>query len=632
MRRRRRPAKTLRSAGPNPASRVNPKRAWGTVNVLAIIMMLGIAVLLFGPYFGPGVVHIDLEAAVPGAPAASPSGDEAAPAPAPDAPEAPEKSGKRHKASKTAAADDDTPAKAKEAKEGKEGKESKAAIKADRLAEDQFFDAQGVVPYFKVEFLPEEWEYIRKDPRRYAEATMTEGDDPKLYKGVAVKLKGSAGSFQNADARPGLSISMNKYQKAERWNGFLKWHLNNGVQDNSFLNEQISCEMARKAGVPASRCAHALLKWQGRDLGLYVFKEAFDRDFLAKFFKNTEGDLYDGGFVADVHVDMEKDQGDRLRRDNIKELVAACQEGDPKKRWERLEKIVDIDEFLSFIAIEAIVCHWDGYNFNRNNYRVYFDADSGKAVFFLHGTDQTFGDANFPITRDSGAMVGQAILSNPEWKKGYREHVQKIYDEVLKPIDWPARVVEVGEKVKAALALRDPNAAKEYQNRINEARGRVASRIQAVAKQLGNVPKPFNFDQKGMVKLGGDGWNQEGTAAALDGAVVDGRPCFHIRADGETTGSWRKTVTLGPGKYRFTGRLRTTGVVATLGNSGAGAGVRISGGTRIGINGISGDSQWKEVTYDFESPGGDVVLVAELRASKGEVWFERDSFRLQQAR
>ena len=175
MRRRRRPAKTLRSAGPNPASRVNPKRAWGTVNVLAIIMMLGIAVLLFGPYFGPGVVHIDLEAAVPGAPAASPSGDEAAPAPAPDAPEAPEKSGKRHKASKTAAADDDTPAKAKEAKEGKEGKESKAAIKADRLAEDQFFDAQGVVPYFKVEF-PPEWEYMGKDPRRYAEATMMEDD------------------------------------------------------------------------------------------------------------------------------------------------------------------------------------------------------------------------------------------------------------------------------------------------------------------------------------------------------------------------------------------------------------------------------------------------------------------------
>src|SRR4051812_24419814 len=229
-----------------------------------------------------------------------------------------------------------------------------------------------------------------------------------IFEGVAVKCKGSAGSFQQPDQRPGLTIFMNKYRGAERGRGFLKFHLNNGAQDNGFLNEQISCEMARAAGVPASRCAHALVKWQGRDLGLYVFKEAFDVDFLSHFYKNPEGDLYDGGFVQEISMNTEKDQGEPMQKENLRELIAASQEPNQEKRWARLEKILDVDEYLAFTAIESITCHWDGYNFNRNNYRFYFDATTGKAQFFLHGTDQTFGDVNYPVTRDSGSLVGGA--------------------------------------------------------------------------------------------------------------------------------------------------------------------------------------------------------------------------------
>ncbi|HEY2342864.1 MAG TPA: CotH kinase family protein [Chthoniobacteraceae bacterium] len=378
------------------------------------------------------------------------------------------------------------------AKKKTEKKLEKAQVEADREAQDEFFEKQEV-PYFKFDFIPEEWEYIHQDSRRFAECTMTDGNNPNLWKGVAIKLKGGAGSFRGPDDKPGLTISMAKYQKAERWRGFLRWHLNNGVQDTSFLNEQISCEIARRAGVPASRCAHALVKWQGRDLGLYVFKESFDRDFLAKFYKNTEGDLYDGGRdPADLRMEMDKDLGDPLRRDNLKELIGACQEGDQKKRWDRLEKILDVDEFISLSAIEAIVCHWDGYNFKANNYRVYFDADTGKASFWLHGTDQTFGTsdqygsaaANWPVMQQPSSMVGRAVMSNPVWKQAYRDRVRKIYNDILKPIDWPARAVEVGKKAKAAIALYDARNANEYESRIKDAHDRIAYRIAEIGRQL----------------------------------------------------------------------------------------------------------------------------------------------------
>jgi spore coat protein H len=402
---------------------------------------------------------------------------------------------KEHKSAKAGQENTDEAARPKAEK-----KAEKAQLAKDRLQQDEFFEKQDFVPYFKFDFLPEEWDYIHKDPRRFAECTMSEGDDPELWKGVAVKLKGAA-SFQGPDGKPGLTISMAKFQKAERWHGFLKWHLNNGVQDNTFLNEQMSCEIARRAGVPASRCAHALVKWQGRDLGLYVFKESFDRDFLAKFYRNTNGDIYDGGqSPADLRLGMDKDQGDRLREDNVKELMAACRESDPKKRWERLEKILDVDEYISFTAVEAIVCHWDGYNFKTNNYRVYFDADTGKASFWIHGTDQTFGTSDqnnhaedMSLFADPISMVGQAVMSNPVWKQAYHDRVRKIYKEVLEPFDWPAHVVEVGEKFKAAIALHDPQRAADYEKRITEAHDRMAYRIAGIARQLGepvNAAKP----------------------------------------------------------------------------------------------------------------------------------------------
>ncbi len=125
----------------------------------------------------------------------------------------------------------------------------------------------------------------------------------------------------------------------------------------------MSCEIAR-AEVWMFRprvVLHALVKWQGRDLGLYVFGGVFRPRFSrGNLYKNTNGDLYDGGQSPnDIHPEMDKEQGDRLRRDNIKELMAACQERDQTKRWEP-KSTDDLKEYISLAAVEALVCHWDG--------------------------------------------------------------------------------------------------------------------------------------------------------------------------------------------------------------------------------------------------------------------------------
>jgi spore coat protein H len=492
---------------------------------------------------------------------------------------------------------------------------------------DDFF--KGSILILKFDFEPEEWENLKKDHRRYAECRMSvlapDGKSVKTYKGVAVKLKGSAGSFRGPDDQPGLTISLNKFKGAERFHGMSKFHLNNGVQDPTFLREAIAGEMGRMAGVPVSRCTHALVSWKDRKPALYVFKEAFTKEFFPEFFKGPAGSLYDGGAGNEIGPNLEKDEGDPVDRADIKELLAACQEPDASKRWPRLEKSLDVDRFISFLAMESILCHWDGYNFARNNYRVYFDGQSKRAAFFLHGLDQTFGDPNFPVLRDPGATVGQVVLSNPEWKARYRERSEQIYETVLKPIDWGARVEALGEKVRAALAAQNEQKAKEYVAQVKATRQLVENRIAAVGKQLAAIPKPFKFDPNGFTKVDPTGWRKEGSGAEAAETQVDGKPALHIHAIGESSASWRKNLALPAGRYRLQARARTAGVVSPPDQ---GAGLRISGANRATQNAATGDTPWKELQFEFDAPGGDVVLVAELKASKGDAWFDRESFQL----
>jgi hypothetical protein len=124
------------------------------------------------------------------------------------------------------------------------------------------------------------------------------------------------------------------------------------------------------------------------------------------------------------------------------------------------------------------------------------------------------------------------------------------------------------------------------------------------------------------------GWRIEGDGAEHDEVKFDGKACLHLRADGETNLSWRKQLSLEAGHYRFEARVRTHAVDPVKTDSGEGVGLRISGANRTDKNAAAGDTPWRPVAYEFETDGGDVVLVAELRATKGDAWFDKGSLRL----
>src|SRR5437016_389930 len=223
----------------------------------------------------------------------------------------------------------------------------------------------GPVLRLRIEIAPGELAALRRDSRSYVPAALREGS--QVYPKVGIHLKGSTGSFRGLDDKPALTLSFGKFAPGQRFHGLRKIHLNNSVEDPSYLNEALGSELFRSAGVPAPRVMHALVELNGRALGLYVLKEGFTRDFLGLHFQRTHGNLYQPGTGHDVDENLARISGDGPEDlADLKALAAAAQEPDLERRWERLGQTLDLSRFISFMAMEVMTCHRDGYCLARN--------------------------------------------------------------------------------------------------------------------------------------------------------------------------------------------------------------------------------------------------------------------------
>ena len=481
-----------------------------------------------------------------------------------------------------------------------------------------FFES-GRVPHIRIEIVKTNMESLRRDARKYVPATLRDGDT--VYTNVAIRLKGAAGSFRPVDDHPALTLNFDKYVDGQNFHGLDKMHLNNSVQDPSYMTELICGELFVAAGVPAARTSHARVELNGRDLGLYVLKEGFDKKFLKRHFKDPNGNLYDGGFLREITEPLELDSGKDNGYADLKALARAAQTPDPSARMAALEKVLDVERFLSFMAMEVITWDWDGYPMKHNNYRVYSDPGSGKIVFIPHGMDQMFWQPQGDIFPNFDGLVARAIITTPDGRKRYRDRLGTLITNVYDVAKITNRMQEVQARIR-------PIAGRRIDGIIADLRNRVVARRDYVAQQLAiPEPKPLQFDSNGEALVAA--WHQKIQMGNAQHSATDEQLNIKVNQRGETIASWRARVSLEPGRYRFTARAQSTDLSALNDEKGSGAGIRISGTQQARGNKLSGTSAPKDLAFDFTAPGGEVELICELRATRGEVAFDRSSLKLQ---
>jgi spore coat protein H len=509
--------------------------------------------------------------------------------------------------------------------------------------EDLF--AGGSIPRIKIEVPAKSIERLRGKgwswgwggptrERPEVEATVVEGG--QVYTNVALHLKGSAGSFQPVDSKPGITLNFDKFVKGQTFHGLQKISLNNSVQDPSFSSEKICRELFNAAGVPAPRADYATVELNGRKLGLYVLLEGYNKQFLKRHFKSAKGNFYDGGFLKDVDSPLNPNATDAgADGADLRELARAAKAGTGTNRFAKLEKVLDMDRFITFMAMEVLVCHWDGYCMNKNNYRVYHDMDVDRMMFMPHGMDQVFGvmmvQASMPVRPPFQGSVARAVMDTPEGRRRYFERLAQLNRSVFDVENITNRIHQAAARVRPLLAESGASAVASHEREVVDLCDRIVQRKQSLEEQLGGAQGLIiEFDSDGIARLGS--WtaltNYGGPLFSQE-TSSDGKPLLRIQT-GERTGvgSWRTKVLLEEGHYAFEGRMQTVGIAADPRDRRAGAGLRVS--NRPAFGKVLGSTGWKEVVCEFDVAQGiqDIELVCELRAAKGEAWFDADSLHL----
>src|SRR5258706_3527822 len=109
---------------------------------------------------------------------------------------------------------------------------------ARRAAAAELF-SNGLPVQINIQISDEDVKALKKDSRKYVRATLIEGE--LVYTNVGLHLKGSAGSFRQIDdPKPPFTLSFNQFNLEQRFHGLRKIHLNNSVQDGSYLNELLA--------------------------------------------------------------------------------------------------------------------------------------------------------------------------------------------------------------------------------------------------------------------------------------------------------------------------------------------------------------------------------------------------------
>ena len=534
------------------------------------------------------------------------------------------------------------------------------------------FDNQHVLP-IRIEIGTNELKALQADNRKHVRATVWEGTN--VWHDVGVHLKGAAGSFRdNIRDKPALTLSFGKFTPEQKFHGLRKIHLNNSVQDSSFLTENLCGELYRQAGVPAARASYATVQINGKKQGLYVLKEGFTKEMLGLSFKNTKGNLYDGGFLREITDQLERDMGedhDVADWSDLKALAKAAISPNASTRFEELSKVLDVDRFASYAALQIMTWDWDGYVMNRNNYRIYHDLESGKMVFIPHGMDQMFWQADSPVRPPDkfNGLVASAFIRTPMGRQMYQERFGQIFTNVF-------QIEMLTNRVNELAALLSPYAGSDHSNQVKRIRDLIVARHTNLQRRLTEPePTPLQF-QSGVAPL--TNWiiavsTQEKGNAPRDKVTVDGRPALHIQATNSTTASWRARVLLETGHYRFEATAKSAGVVKAPAvlkkkpaavpaaadgvavvasevqaaatrpavdgvvvavvepeKKGEGAGIRHAGTQKPRENQLVGDAPWQPLVYEFEVavPNEEVTLICELRAISGDVWFETGSLKL----
>jgi spore coat protein CotH len=209
--------------------------------------------------------------------------------------------------------------------------------------------------------------------------------DGRTFKNAGVRYKGNFTYAASAASlkRP-LQIDLDHYGDSARFHGQRKLSLAAGVTDPARTREALAFAVFRAAGVPAPRTAFATLtltvpgKYDREHVGLYTVIEHVGGRFLKAHFKKSDGLLLKPEGVRGIeylgpdwapYEARYRPKSDATRRQKQRFIAFArlVNEADDEQFRREIGGYLDVDAFLRFLAVNALIANLDSFLAFGNN-------------------------------------------------------------------------------------------------------------------------------------------------------------------------------------------------------------------------------------------------------------------------
>jgi spore coat protein H len=323
--------------------------------------------------------------------------------------------------------------------------------------------------HIRITMSPDGAAVLAASPRSSVPATVHwDGKGPYAAK---LHLKGGQGSFRPIDDKPSITLTFGSKRLPETPYGLQRVYLNNSVEDPTLLGEDLGGEMFRRAGVAAPHVTWATVDLNGRAMGVYVVLEEAGREFLKREYPPGEGNLYECSshetakhHDLGVGLELALDGGLPAQAD-LRGLGEAVGVKHAKKRWKALAEWVDVERFASFMAVELVIDHFDGYSEAQNNFRLFFDKSSGRAEFIPHGMDRVFTRPDEPLRVKVRGDVAAAFIGTKQGSALLHARLLNLATNVFDP-GWMTHRIDTAVAVVGKADPEMPAAAAALKDRV----------------------------------------------------------------------------------------------------------------------------------------------------------------------
>lgn len=234
--------------------------------------------------------------------------------------------------------------------------------------------------------------------------------DGKVLPDIGFRYKGNSTYLSSAKGlKRSIKVEPDHYDEAGRWLGLKTVNLNCAILDPSKIREALVYAIYRAGGVPAPRTAFAEVtltvpgKYDRELVGLYTMIEQADKMFLKDRFKNNKGLLLKPERIQGLpyfgddwdrykaqYQPRQEPTPEQAKR--FIEFVKLVNKGSDEEFNKQIEAYLDIDLFLRYLGVTALVANLDSFFALGHNYFMYLNPETNKVVFMPWDVDLAMGN------------------------------------------------------------------------------------------------------------------------------------------------------------------------------------------------------------------------------------------------